>query len=96
MRVFYPHGIGHTLGLDVHDVQGGKRRRLPRRKSGRLRFRARLEPGFVITIEPGVYFMPVLLHDPEVQQQAPRPRSTSRARSSSWGWAGCASRTTWS
>ena len=34
-----------------------------RRKSGRLRFRARLEPGFVITIEPGLYFMPVLLHD---------------------------------
>lgn len=69
VRVFYPHGIGHTLGLDVHDTQGGKRRRLPRRKSGRLRFRARLEPGFVITIEPGVYFMPVLLHDQDVRKK---------------------------
>ena len=69
VRVFYPHGIGHTLGLDVHDTQGGRRRRLPRGKSGRLRFRARLEPGFVITIEPGVYFMPVLLHDRDVQRK---------------------------
>jgi Xaa-Pro aminopeptidase len=69
VRVFYPHGIGHTLGLDVHDVQGGKRRRLPKRRSGRLRFRARLEPGFVMTIEPGLYFMPVLLHDREVRRK---------------------------
>ena len=69
VRVFYPHGIGHTLGLDVHDVQGGKGRRLPKRKSGRLRFRARLEPGFVMTIEPGLYFMPVLLDDPEVRRK---------------------------
>jgi len=69
VRVFYPHGIGHTLGLDVHDVQGGKKRRLPRGRSGRLRFRARLEEGFVITIEPGLYFMPVLLHDPEVRRK---------------------------
>ncbi len=69
VRVFYPHGIGHTLGLDVHDVQGGRKRRLPRRRSGRLRFRARLEPGFVITIEPGLYFMPVLLHDGELHRQ---------------------------
>jgi Xaa-Pro aminopeptidase len=69
VRVFFPHGIGHTLGLDVHDVQGGKRRRLPKRRSGRLRFRARLEPGFVMTIEPGIYFMPVLLHDREVRRR---------------------------
>jgi Xaa-Pro aminopeptidase len=69
VRVFYPHGIGHTLGLDVHDVQGGQRRRLPKRKSGRLRFRAKLEPGFVMTIEPGIYFMPVLLRDPKVRRK---------------------------
>lgn len=69
VRVFYPHGIGHTLGLDVHDVQGGQRRRLPKRKSGRLRFRARLEPGFVMTIEPGLYFMHALLDDPEVRRK---------------------------
>jgi Xaa-Pro aminopeptidase len=70
VRVFYPHGIGHTLGLDVHDVQGGRKRRLPLpRSSGRLRFRARLEPGFVITIEPGIYFMEALLRDPKIRRK---------------------------
>ena len=69
VRVFYPHGIGHTLGLDVHDVKGGKKRLLPKPRTGKLRFRARLEPGFVITIEPGVYFIPALLHDPEVRKK---------------------------
>ena len=65
IRVFFPHGIGHTLGLDVHDVQGGRRRRLPRQRNRKLRLRVRLEPGFVITVEPGVYFISALLHDPE-------------------------------
>jgi len=69
VRVFYPHGIGHSLGLDVHDVDGGKRRQLPRPRVAKVRFRARLEPGFVITIEPGIYFMPALLHDPRVRRQ---------------------------
>jgi Xaa-Pro aminopeptidase len=69
IKVFYPHGIGHTLGLDVHDVRGSKKRVLPNRRDSKLRFRARLEAGFVITIEPGVYFIPALLHDPEVRKK---------------------------
>jgi Xaa-Pro aminopeptidase len=69
VRVFYPHGIGHTLGLDVHDVTGGEKRRLARQGKVKLRFRARLEPGFVITVEPGLYFIPALLHDPEVRRR---------------------------
>jgi Xaa-Pro aminopeptidase len=69
IRVFFPHGIGHTLGLDVHDVQGGKKRRLPKPRAGKLRFRARLEPGFVITVEPGVYFIAALLHDPDKRRK---------------------------
>lgn len=68
IRVFYPHGIGHSLGLDVHDVQGGRRRRLPRSRV-KLRFRARLEPGFVITIEPGIYFNPALILDGELRRK---------------------------
>lgn len=50
---FYPHGVGHLLGLDVHDVGG-----LPEGRSSEpllkyLRLRVPLEEGFVITVEPG-------------------------------------------
>jgi Xaa-Pro aminopeptidase len=69
VRVFFPHGIGHALGLDVHDVQGGRRRRLRAQRKVKLRFRARLEPGFAITVEPGLYFIGALLHDPELRRK---------------------------
>jgi Xaa-Pro aminopeptidase len=69
VRVFFPHGIGHTLGLDVHDTQGSRRRRLPRSKGARIRFRARLEAGFVFTIEPGLYFIDALLRDKELRRR---------------------------
>ena len=69
IKVFYPHGIGHTLGLDVHDVKGSRARVLPNRGASKLRFRAKLEAGFVITVEPGLYFIPALLHDPEVRKK---------------------------
>ncbi len=68
-RVFFPHGIGHPLGLDVHDVKGGRRRQLPKGRSGRLRFRTRLEPGFVVTIEPGLYFIEALIRDVELRKK---------------------------
>lgn len=50
-RVFCPHGLGHHLGLDVHDVS----------EHGPVPNKAPLEPGFVVTVEPGIYFMPLLL-----------------------------------
>jgi len=65
VRLFYPHGIGHMLGLDVHDGTGGKKRVLPNPTGVPVRFVARLEPGFVITVEPGLYFNEALLSDPE-------------------------------
>ncbi|MFA5139672.1 MAG: aminopeptidase P family protein [Elusimicrobiota bacterium] len=65
IRLFYPHGIGHLMGLDVHDGAGGKRRKIPNPKKIPIRFEARLEPGFVITVEPGIYFIRALLCDPE-------------------------------
>ncbi|SGY79591.1 BQ5605_C008g05172 [Microbotryum silenes-dioicae] len=60
---FYPHGVGHLLGLDVHDAGG-----LPQGKSKHslmkyLRLRVPLEEGFVVTIEPGVYFNAFLQKD---------------------------------
>jgi Xaa-Pro dipeptidase len=64
--VFLPHGIGHLLGLEVHDVgglmsspEGGE---IPR-PAGHpyLRLTRVLEPGFVVTMEPGIYFIGQLL-----------------------------------
>ncbi|HEY8053802.1 MAG TPA: Xaa-Pro dipeptidase [Steroidobacteraceae bacterium] len=65
-RVFLPHGIGHLLGLEVHDVggfmaaaEGGELPRPP--GDPYLRLTRRLEDGFVVTMEPGIYFIPQLL-----------------------------------
>ena len=69
VRLFYPHGIGHTLGLDVHDTLGGRKRKLPNPTKVPVRFIANLEPGFVITVEPGIYFIEALLRDPELRRK---------------------------
>src|SRR5512138_484861 len=64
--VFLPHGIGHLLGLQVHDVGGfsidekGTRREKPT-EHPYLRLTRTLGPGFVVTIEPGLYFIDSLL-----------------------------------
>jgi len=66
--VFYPHGIGHLLGLQVHDVGGtqgspdGKPIERPYNHPF-LRLTRKLEDGFVVTVEPGVYFIDQLLND---------------------------------
>ena len=64
MRIFLPHGLGHLVGLDVHDV-GGYLSDTPARPTepdcNRLRTARVLESGFYITIEPGCYFNHVLL-----------------------------------
>jgi Xaa-Pro dipeptidase len=64
--VFFPHGIGHLLGLQVHDVGGvmgdgnGAERRRPEGHPY-LRLTRILEPGVVVTVEPGIYFIDSLL-----------------------------------
>lgn len=58
--VFQPHGLGHLLGLDVHDVGGyleGNPTRLPEAGFRSLRTARNLEEGMVLTIEPGCYFI---------------------------------------
>ncbi|HEX2013563.1 MAG TPA: Xaa-Pro dipeptidase [Roseateles sp.] len=63
---FFPHGIGHLLGLQVHDIGGfmaDDRGAVAEKPQGHpyLRLTRRLEPGMVVTIEPGLYFIPTLL-----------------------------------
>jgi Xaa-Pro dipeptidase len=61
--LFFPHGLGHFLGLDTHDVGGYPQgvERIDRPGIKFLRVRRELMPGMVITIEPGIYFIPALL-----------------------------------
>jgi Xaa-Pro dipeptidase len=58
-RVFYPHGLGHSLGLQTHDV--GCAVMKPRADNPFLRNTSVIEDGQVFTIEPGVYFIESLL-----------------------------------
>ena len=61
--LFFPHGLGHFLGLDTHDVGGYPKGvdRIDRPGIRFLRARRDLQPGMVVTIEPGCYFIPALL-----------------------------------
>lgn len=65
---FFPHGIGHLIGAQVHDVAGfaaSDRGGRIERPAGHpyLRMTRVLEPGMVVTIEPGVYFIDMLLDE---------------------------------
>ncbi|KAG0244519.1 peptidase M24, structural domain-containing protein [Mortierella sp. GBAus27b] len=63
--VFFPHGLGHMIGLDVHDVGGYPKgvERIQAPGIRYLRMRRVLEPGFVVTVEPGVYFVEFILNE---------------------------------
>lgn len=60
---FFPHGLGHVLGMDTHDVGGRPDYNDPDPKLRYLRLRRELKEGMVLTDEPGVYFSPFLLKD---------------------------------
>ena len=71
--LFFPHGVGHILGLDVHDMEdlgdlagyATGRVRSDRFGLNYLRFDRPLQMGMVVTIEPGFYQVPAILQDPE-------------------------------
>lgn len=64
--IFFPHGLGHMLGLATHDAGGclAGRPRSDRFGLKWLRADLPLQPGYVVTIEPGIYFIRALLTDP--------------------------------
>ena len=68
--LFFPHGLGHMMGLDVHDMEGlgenyvGYDDTIERSSQfglAFLRMARKLQPGFVLTNEPGLYFIPALI-----------------------------------
>ena len=68
--LFFPHGLGHQMGLDVHDMEDlgenyvGYDDTIQRSKIfgwGSLRMARELKPGFIVTVEPGIYFIPRLI-----------------------------------
>ena len=71
MALLFPHGLGHLVGLAVHDAGGYApgRERSPAFGLRYLRTDRPLEAGMVVTIEPGIYFIEPLLTDPEVRQR---------------------------
>lgn len=68
--LFFPHGLGHMMGLDVHDMENlgevyvgydEKTKRSDQFGLAYLRLAKELQPGFVFTCEPGIYFIPELI-----------------------------------
>jgi len=76
--MFFPHGLGHMLGLDVHDLENigeqyvGYEPGVERSEQfglGYLRLARKLRPGFVLTVEPGLYFIPQLIDQWKAEKQ---------------------------
>ena len=69
--LFFPHGLGHMVGLGVRDAGGVEpgRTKDPRPCLRSLRMDLILRPGYVVTVEPGLYFIPALLNDPKRRAQ---------------------------
>ena len=87
--LFFPHGVGHLIGLDVHDMEGfgdraayaAGRQRSSQFGTGYLRLDLDLEPRMAVTIEPGLYFVPAILSDPTLTARFADQVDFDRARS---------------
>jgi Xaa-Pro aminopeptidase len=68
--LFFPHGVGHMVGLGVRDAGEVLRGREPAEDEfPRLRVDLPLLPGHVFTVEPGIYFVPALLNDADLRER---------------------------
>jgi len=87
--LFMPHGLGHMMGLDVHDMEDlgenhvGYDEEISRSTQfglRSLRLGRRLQSGFVLTVEPGLYFMPELIQKWEAEKILPEFVNYDRAK----------------
>ena len=75
--LFFPHGVGHLIGIDVHDMEGfGElvayapgRKRSTDFGTAFLRNDIDMATGMCVTIEPGIYFVPPILHDAKFRKR---------------------------
>lgn len=75
--LFFPHGVGHQIGLDVHDMEAfGDQVHYPNGRTRSSDFGTRflrtdidLQAGMTFTIEPGIYFVPAILHQDEFREK---------------------------
>jgi len=76
--ICFPHGLGHQLGLDVHDMESlgedhvgydSEFSRSPLFGLCNLRMGKRLQPGMVLTVEPGIYFIPGLIEQWQAEKR---------------------------
>jgi len=79
--LFMPHGLGHMIGLDVHDMEDyddtlvgydDEIKRSSQFGLAALRLGRRLQPGFTITNEPGIYFIPALIDNWKAENKFPQ------------------------
>ncbi len=77
--LFFPHGLGHMMGLDVHDMEDLGENNVGYDDSSErsqqfglayLRLAKRLAPGYVLTVEPGIYFIPALIDQWQASKKA--------------------------
>lgn len=88
VSIFMPHGIGHLMGIDVHDMEdlgdlaGYAEGRVRSRKFGWncLRLNRPLAEGMAVTVEPGIYFIPELLKQKEFAELAEKYIDTERLK----------------
>ncbi len=78
--MFFPHGLGHMLGLDVHDMEGmgenyvgydDEIKRSTQFGTAFVRLGKRLQQGYVLTVEPGIYFIPALIDQWKAENKFP-------------------------
>ena len=76
--LFFPHGLGHMVGLDVHDMEDlgedyvgydEETQRVDQFGTAYVRMGKRLQPGYVVTNEPGIYFIPELINQWQTEKK---------------------------